>query len=334
MQRRCRKRLRRLCKRPERSARPGGLTGAGEGGNPTGSRRHSRAAGGKRAPRAGGFVHQRRRRGSSLAARPKIPFFLFFGAAAFQAEEEEEEGEGSGVALGPSGAPMLEVGASRSFGSFWEQTEEPTALRKDRTSTQHPEPTELRLPPGRVAVTMRAAPLFLLCLPALLVQGQYSRFEGITYPEPVQYSQYDQQAEIQDYYDYHDVTPRAPEEQFRYQSQQQSQQEVVPAPTPAAVPETEPTEPGPLDCREEQYPCTRLYSVHKPCKQCLNEICFYSLRRVYVINKEICVRTVCAHEELLRADLCRDKFSKCGVMATSGLCQTVVTSCARSCGGC
>ncbi|NXS93646.1 MFAP2 protein, partial [Jacana jacana] len=181
---------------------------------------------------------------------------------------------------------------------------------------------------------MRAVGLFLLCLPVLLVQGQYSRFEGITYPEPVQYSQYDQQSEIQDYYDYHDVTPRAPEEQFRYQSQQQSQHEIVPAPTPAAAPETEPTEPGPLDCREEQYPCTRLYSVHKPCKQCLNEICFYSLRRVYVINKEICVRTVCAHEELLRADLCRDKFSKCGVMATSGLCQTVVASCARSCGGC
>ncbi|XP_023795953.1 microfibrillar-associated protein 2 [Cyanistes caeruleus] len=79
---------------------------------------------------------------------------------------------------------------------------------------------------------MRAAELLLLCLPALLVQGQYSRFEGITYPEPVQYSQYDQQAEIQDYYDYHDVTPRVPEEQFRYQSQQQSQQETVPAPTP------------------------------------------------------------------------------------------------------
>lgn len=29
---------------------------------------------------------------------------------------------------------------------------------------------------------------------ALLAQGQYSRFEGITYPEPVQYSQYDQQS--------------------------------------------------------------------------------------------------------------------------------------------
>ncbi|NWT76064.1 MFAP2 protein, partial [Prunella himalayana] len=139
-----------------------------------------------------------------------------------------------------------------------------------------------------------------------------------------------------------DVTPRAPEEQFRYQSQQQSQQETVPAPTPVGtgggVGEEFPGVAGSrcvsADCREEQYPCTRLYSVHKPCKQCLNEICFYSLRRVYVINKEICVRTVCAHEELLRADLCRDKFSKCGVMATSGLCQTVGASCARSCGGC
>uniref|UniRef100_A0A8C5MMA3 Microfibril associated protein 2 n=1 Tax=Leptobrachium leishanense TaxID=445787 RepID=A0A8C5MMA3_9ANUR len=57
---------------------------------------------------------------------------------------------------------------------------------------------------------------------------------------------------------------------------------------------------SPPNCREEQYPCTRLYSVHKPCKQCLNEICFYSLKRMYVINKEICLRTVCAHEELLR----------------------------------
>ncbi|XP_040545137.2 microfibrillar-associated protein 2 isoform X5 [Gallus gallus] len=221
-------------------------------------------------------------------------------------------------------------------GGVWEMGVSPMALPTCLEDFQlHPHGAHdcavlLQLPP----ITMRALCLVLLGLPALLVQGQYSRFEGITYPEPVQYSQYDQQAEIQDYYDYHDVTPRTPEEQFRFQSQQQSQQEVVPAPTMAAVPETEPTEPGPLDCREEQYPCTRLYSVHKPCKQCLNEICFYSLRRVYVINKEICVRTVCAHEELLRADLCRDKFSKCGVMATSGLCQTVVTSCARSCGGC
>lgn len=98
--------------------------------------------------------------------------------------------------------------------------------------------------------------------------------------------------------------------------------------------ETEPTEPGPLDCREEQYPCTRLYSVHKPCKQCLNSLCFYSLRRVYVINKEVCVRTVCAHEELLRADLCRDQFSRCGVAASSGQCGALGSSCGKSCGGC
>ncbi|XP_049589592.1 microfibrillar-associated protein 2 [Syngnathus scovelli] len=97
--------------------------------------------------------------------------------------------------------------------------------------------------------------------------------------------------------------------------------------------ETEPTEPGPLDCREEQYPCTRLYSVHKPCKQCLNSLCFYSLRRVYVINREVCVRTVCAHEELLRADLCRDQFSRCGVAAVSGHCGSVGASCGKSCGG-
>lgn len=98
--------------------------------------------------------------------------------------------------------------------------------------------------------------------------------------------------------------------------------------------ETEPTEPGPLDCREEQYPCTRLYSVHKPCKQCLNSLCFYSLRRVYVINKEVCVRTVCAHEELLRADLCRDQFSRCGVAALSGQCGSIGSTCGKSCGGC
>ncbi|KAE8298563.1 Microfibrillar-associated protein 2 [Larimichthys crocea] len=74
--------------------------------------------------------------------------------------------------------------------------------------------------------------------------------------------------------------------------------------------ETEPTEPGP---------------------SCL---CFYSLRRVYVINKEVCVRTVCAHEELLRADLCRDQFSRCGVAALSGQCSSLGGSCGKSCGGC
>ncbi|XP_045546394.1 microfibrillar-associated protein 2 isoform X2 [Salmo salar] len=95
-----------------------------------------------------------------------------------------------------------------------------------------------------------------------------------------------------------------------------------------------PERPGLFDCREEQYPCTRLYSVHKPCKQCLNSLCFYSLRRVYVINKEVCVRTVCAHEELLRADMCRDQFSRCGVAAVSGQCGSLGSSCGKSCGGC
>ncbi|XP_077927878.1 microfibrillar-associated protein 2 isoform X2 [Halichoerus grypus] len=184
-------------------------------------------------------------------------------------------------------------------------------------------------------VAMRAAYLFLLFLPGLLAQGQYDLDPLPPFPDHVQYTHYSDQIDNPDYYDYQEVTPRPPAEQFQFQSQQQVQQEVIAAPTvaPGNV-ETEPTEPGPLDCREEQYPCTRLYSIHKPCKQCLNEVCFYSLRRVYVVNKEICVRTVCAHEELLRADLCRDKFSKCGIMASSGLCQSVAASCARSCGGC
>ncbi|KAF5904459.1 microfibrillar-associated protein 2-like, partial [Clarias magur] len=54
------------------------------------------------------------------------------------------------------------------------------------------------------------------------------------------------------------------------------------------------------DCREETYPCTRMYSVHQPLKSCLHTKCFYSLRRVYVINKELCVKTVCPQEELLK----------------------------------
>lgn len=90
-------------------------------------------------------------------------------------------------------------------------------------------------------------------------------------------------------------------------------------------------------------------------------MCFsFSLRRVYVINKEVCVRTVCAHEELLRgrftallvvsvcvdlqrcrvtfslfsADMCRDQFSRCGVAALSGGCSSLGGSCGKSCGGC
>uniref|UniRef100_A0A8D1KBQ2 Microfibril associated protein 2 n=1 Tax=Sus scrofa TaxID=9823 RepID=A0A8D1KBQ2_PIG len=166
----------------------------------------------------------------------------------------------------------------------------------------------------------------LPCLPTagLLAQGQYDLDPLPPFPDHVQYTHYSDQIGKRPACRQASFSPTLPRLISAYLS---------PTPEPGHV-ETEPTEPGPLDCREEQYPCTRLYSIHKPCKQCLNEVCFYSLRRVYVVNKEICVRTVCAHEELLRADLCRDKFSKCGVMASSGLCQSVAASCARSCGGC
>ncbi|KAF1419012.1 Microfibrillar-associated protein 2, partial [Spheniscus humboldti] len=154
---------------------------------------------------------------------------------------------------------------------------------------------------------------------ALLVQGQYSRFEGITYPEPVQYSQYDQQSEIQDYYDYHDVTPRAPEEQFRYQSQQQSQQEIVPAPTPGGGPNWDPISGG-LSHPLAAAPCSRPHGGGwGGVPRCFSPPPVFPTPADYFFPA---------------ADLCRDKFSKCGVMATSGLCQTVVASCARSCGGC
>uniref|UniRef100_A0A8D0W5L4 Microfibril associated protein 2 n=1 Tax=Sus scrofa TaxID=9823 RepID=A0A8D0W5L4_PIG len=95
---------------------------------------------------------------------------------------------------------------------------------------------------------MRAASLFLLFLPAgLLAQGQYDLDPLPPFPDHVQYTHYSDQIDNPDYYDYQEVTPRPPEEQFQFQSQQQVQQEVIPAPTlePGHV-ETEPTEPGPL----------------------------------------------------------------------------------------
>ncbi|KAK5613771.1 microfibrillar-associated protein 2 isoform X1 [Girardinichthys multiradiatus] len=164
--------------------------------------------------------------------------------------------------------------------------------------------------------------LLLICMPVLLAQAQYQ--EQVLFPDANYY--YSPELfgpESQN----PDTFPES------YQQQVQIEPAVVPEKSGPTF-ETEPTEPGPLDCREEQYPCTRLYSVHKPCKQCLNSLCFYSLRRVYVINKEICMRTVCAHEELLRADLCRDQFSRCGVMALSGQCASIGGSCGKSCGGC
>ncbi|CAN2387989.1 Microfibril-associated glycoprotein (MAGP) [Pristimantis euphronides] len=191
---------------------------------------------------------------------------------------------------------------------------------------------------------MRATCLLILCVQGILAQqfDSNSHYDGPT--EAPYYYDYDDQSVGQQQPNQHVQTGfhvltqtdhQQELEQFEFvpQQQQQNQQEIIPVPTFDTY-QTEPTEPGPLDCREEQYPCTRLYSVHKPCKQCLNGICLYSLRRMYVINKEICVRTVCAHEELLRADLCRDKFPRCGVVASNGLCHSVAAQCTKSCGGC
>ncbi|XP_068099251.1 microfibrillar-associated protein 2 isoform X2 [Hyperolius riggenbachi] len=177
--------------------------------------------------------------------------------------------------------------------------------------------------------------LLLLCAHGILAQ-QFEdppQYDTVTAPY---YYDYDDQQQIQT--GFHVLTQpdheQSPDQYpFVPQQQQQGQQQVIAVPTFDPY-QTEPTEPGPLDCREEQYPCTRLYSVHKPCKQCVSGICMYSMRRTYVVNKEICVRTVCAHEELLRADLCRDKFSHCGVFAASGKCHSMGSYCSKSCGGC
>ncbi|XP_032070037.1 microfibrillar-associated protein 5 isoform X2 [Thamnophis elegans] len=59
------------------------------------------------------------------------------------------------------------------------------------------------------------------------------------------------------------------------------------------------------ECREEQFPCTRLYSVHKPVKQCISYLCVTSVRRIYVINKEICSRIVCKEDEFMQEENCR-----------------------------
>ncbi|XP_055019211.1 microfibril associated protein 5 isoform X1 [Boleophthalmus pectinirostris] len=61
------------------------------------------------------------------------------------------------------------------------------------------------------------------------------------------------------------------------------------------------------ECREEMYPCSRMYSVHRPMKKCIGGFCLYSLQRMYVINNEICTRTVCPQDEYLKAELCRER---------------------------
>ncbi|XP_023563173.1 microfibrillar-associated protein 5 isoform X4 [Octodon degus] len=59
------------------------------------------------------------------------------------------------------------------------------------------------------------------------------------------------------------------------------------------------------ECRDEKFACTRLYSVHRPVRQCAHEVCFTSLRRMYIINNEICSRLVCKEHEAMKDELCR-----------------------------
>nr|AAH25131.1 Microfibrillar associated protein 5 [Mus musculus] len=59
------------------------------------------------------------------------------------------------------------------------------------------------------------------------------------------------------------------------------------------------------ECRDEKFACTRLYSVHRPVRQCVHQSCFTSLRRMYIINNEICSRLVCKEHEAMKDELCR-----------------------------
>ncbi|CAJ0932495.1 unnamed protein product [Ranitomeya imitator] len=60
-----------------------------------------------------------------------------------------------------------------------------------------------------------------------------------------------------------------------------------------------------VDCKEVKYPCTRVYSVQKPVKQCISYLCVTSVRRIYMINKEICTKIMCKEDEIMQEDKCR-----------------------------
>ncbi|KAM9324560.1 microfibrillar-associated protein 5 [Gastrophryne carolinensis] len=61
------------------------------------------------------------------------------------------------------------------------------------------------------------------------------------------------------------------------------------------------------DCKEVKYPCTRVYSVQKPVKQCISYLCVTSVRRVYMVNKEICTRIMCKEDEIIQDEKCRQQ---------------------------
>nr|KAF6374554.1 microfibril associated protein 5 [Pipistrellus kuhlii] len=61
-----------------------------------------------------------------------------------------------------------------------------------------------------------------------------------------------------------------------------------------------PSDKNTSECRDEKFACTRLYSVHRPIKQCVHQSCFTSVRRMYIINNEICSRLVCKEHEAMK----------------------------------
>uniref|UniRef100_A0A803J6U2 Microfibril associated protein 5 n=1 Tax=Xenopus tropicalis TaxID=8364 RepID=A0A803J6U2_XENTR len=75
--------------------------------------------------------------------------------------------------------------------------------------------------------------------------------------------------------------------------------------TPDGAADASPPPDQASDCKEVQYPCTRVYSVQKPVKQCISYLCVTSVRRVYILNKEICTKIMCKEDELIEEDKCR-----------------------------
>ncbi|XP_040217670.1 microfibrillar-associated protein 5-like [Rana temporaria] len=76
-------------------------------------------------------------------------------------------------------------------------------------------------------------------------------------------------------------------------------------PAPDADDSADKVTPTTGDCKEVEYPCTRVYSVQKPVKQCISYLCVTSVRRVYMVNKEICKRLMCKEHEVMEDEKCR-----------------------------
>uniref|UniRef100_A0A8D1KI32 Microfibrillar-associated protein 5 n=1 Tax=Sus scrofa TaxID=9823 RepID=A0A8D1KI32_PIG len=59
------------------------------------------------------------------------------------------------------------------------------------------------------------------------------------------------------------------------------------------------------ECRDEKFACTRLYSVHRPVKQCIHQSCFTRIGGLYLDVQSISVRHCCLQAASLLDELCR-----------------------------